>query len=554
MDPLRMLRWLYLGRMTLALGIFGAAFVVWRQTAPETTLLATLALLGSLGMTLGGWWYLQRLGRRPGSAFFDSQVLFDTRLVTIIVHITNDGGSVFAPLYILVIALAALMLPLEGAMLIGALSILLYLTDLVWFNRPEGGAGIRIFALDIPGGWWTVIQQIGLFAVIALATGALGGRLRRTGHALGAVESELRQLRLNTNDIFDAIDTGLVTVDESGHLIYLNDAAESVLRLPDKEWRGKDVIDELDRRAPGLGAVLRRTGSLRKPINRFQIRIKEDTGEDRFLAVRTTVLERSESPWVTAVFQDITDLKQIEDLMRRAERLQAVAELGASLAHEIKNPLASIRSAVEQLTGNRLSVRDQGVLRALVLNESNRLTRLLADFMEFSRIELRRWGAVDLTKVTKEAIQLVKQHPETNGESKIDLHVPAEPVLVMGDSDLLHRAVFNLVLNAVQHSGPTGRVTVELGRVQHRELPATVSLEAPVRLAVSDEGPGIAPEAVGRIFDPFFTTREGGTGLGLALVHRAVEAHQGMILVEGGADQGAQFTVYLPAQAERRAI
>ncbi|MGH7466960.1 MAG: two-component system sensor histidine kinase NtrB [Longimicrobiales bacterium] len=554
--PLRMLRWLYVGRLTLAVGIFGGAVGAWLRTSPETTLLATLTLLSSLGITFGSLWYTHVLRRPPGRSFLYAQILFDTLLVTVVVHITNDGGSYFAPLYILVIAAGALLLPLAGGMLIGALASMLYLADLILWQEPHSGAVVEVFGLRVPVDWVSVGLQVVVFAIMALVTGALGDRLRRTGTALGAVESELRQLRLHTDDILEAIDTGLVTVDASGRLAYMNDAAERVLGLAGREWRARPVLDELDRRAPGLGAVLKRTASLRLPIRRYEIRMAASEIEgDRYLGVRTTVLERKDSlPWVTAVFQDITDTKQIEDLMRRAERLQAVAELGASLAHEIKNPLASIRSAVEQLAAGRLGGRDATVLKGLVLKESDRLTRLLSDFMEFSRLELRRWGSVDLCKITRDAIGLVEQHPDAASRASINLQLPTEPVVVAGDEDLLHRAVFNLVLNAVQHTGRDGKVTVELGRVAKRDMPSTVALERPVRLAVSDTGPGIAPEAVGRIFDPFFTTRKGGTGLGLALVHRAVEAHQGMILVDGGPFHGAQFTVYLPAQAERRLV
>jgi two-component system sensor histidine kinase PilS (NtrC family) len=268
--------------------------------------------------------------------------------------------------------------------------------------------------------------------------------------------------------------------------------------------------------------------------------------------VRTTVLERSHQPWVTAVFQDITDSKQNEELARRAERLQAIAELGASLAHEIKNPLASIRSAVDQLATSKLNERDRDKLNDLVVNESDRLTRLLADFMDFSRIELRRWGAVDLCKITRDAVGLVEQHPDASGRARFQIKVPKEALFVAGDEDLLHRAVFNLLLNAAQHTGNDGKVAVELNRVARRDMPGGVPLEQPIRLTVTDTGPGIAADAMGRIFDPFFTTRDGGTGLGLALVHRAVEAHQGLILVDGAPPHGAKFTVYLPAQAERR--
>jgi two-component system, NtrC family, sensor histidine kinase PilS len=263
------------------------------------------------------------------------------------------------------------------------------------------------------------------------------------------------------------------------------------------------------------------------------------------------VLERSGSPSVTAVFQDVTDSRQIEELLRRTERLQAVAELGASLAHEIKNPLASIRSAVEQLAGSPLNENDKGTLSRLVVAESNRVSRLLSEFMEFSRVELRKRSAVDFTRVTSEAIGLVAQHPDAQGGARITYQPPKNALIVNGDPDLLHRAVFNLVLNAVQHAGPGGRVEVELGNTGTMQIPPSVQLRSPVRLSVRDTGPGIPEEDIPRVFDPFFTTRQGGTGLGLAMVHRAVEAHQGTILVDGGSGEGAEFTVYLPTQAER---
>ncbi|HVR30412.1 MAG TPA: ATP-binding protein, partial [Thermoanaerobaculia bacterium] len=257
---------------------------------------------------------------------------------------------------------------------------------------------------------------------------------------------------------------------------------------------------------------------------------------------------REGAPWVTAVFQDITEGKQIERTARRAERLEAVAELAASLAHEIKNPLASIRSAVEQLAGDRLDHRDRGVLRRLVVAESNRLSVLLADFMEFSRLELRRSRSVDLAELVMDAIGVVSQHPDAGEGQRIEFDRPAEPVSVGGDRDVLHRALFNLLLNGVQHVGQGGVVRVELAPVGEADLPAGMEVGAGAKLVVSDTGPGIRDEDVPRLFDPFFTTRDGGTGLGLALVHRAVEAHRGAILVDGMPGVGARFTVFLPNQ------
>jgi two-component system sensor histidine kinase PilS (NtrC family) len=547
-----MLRWLYLGRMTLAAGVFAGAVLVWPSVTPGATLIATLAFLAAIAFVIGSWWYTHILGRTATTNFLYAQVIFDTVLVTAIVHITNGPDSSFPPLYILVIAAGALLLPLPGGVLIGALACILYFADLFWFHRPTVGEYtefVNLLFFSVPAEMASAVLQIGLFAMVALTAGALGDRLRRTGHALGRAESELRQLRLDTDDILGAVDTGLVTIDEGERVVYMNSAAEAALGISAGNWASGATLNELDGHAPGLGAVIRRTATTRVPVRRYEIRIRGDDGE-RYLGVRTTVLDRPGSPSVTAVFQDITDSKQIEDLLRRTERLQAVAELGASLAHEIKNPLASIRSAVEQLADSPLNDRDKKKLRKLVVSESNRLSRLLSEFMEFSRVELRLRSAVDLARVTSDAIGLVSQHPDAQGGARIEYKPPVVPLIVEGDPDLLHRAVFNLVLNAVQHAGVGGEVRVEVARVADASVPSSVQIKAPVRLTVRDSGSGIPEEDVPRVFDPFFTTREGGTGLGLAMVYRAVEAHNGTILVDGRVGAGAEFTVYLPMQAE----
>jgi two-component system sensor histidine kinase PilS (NtrC family) len=547
-----MLRWLYLGRLTLAFGVFTGAVLVWGQTNQADTLIATLALLATIGFTGLSAFHTVIRARPVGTNFLYSQVIFDALLVTVIVHVTGGTASSFPPAYILVIAASALLLPFSGGVLIAALASILYFADLIWFH-VEGGAEATVSLLlwRVPAELADALLQIGLFAIVAVVVGALGDRLRRTGQALGQMESELRQLRLETDDILSAIDTGLVTVDDTGRLMYMNGAAEGVLGFKGAGWLNRPVLEELDHRASGLGSIINRTAKTREPVRRYEIRMRAGA-EHRILGVRTTVLERGGLPWVTAVFQDITDSRQIEDLTRRAERLQAVAELGASLAHEIKNPLASIRSATEQLENKQLNDHDKGILRRLVITESDRLSRLLSEFMEFSRVEVRRRSPVDFSKVTADAIRLVAQHPDARGGASIDFKPPAAPVVLDGDQDLLHRAVFNLVLNAVQHSGDAGHVRVELGPVNGSEVPAGVQSDASVRLSVSDSGPGIPDENLARLFDPFFTTREGGTGLGLALVHRAVEAHEGTILVDGHEGRGAQFTVYLPKQAGRR--
>lgn len=592
MNSLRLLRWLFLGRLTLAAGVFTGAVLVWPATVPETTLLVTMHLLLAVLVTAWGYWHTEIRYRVPGRTFLYAQILFDVLAVTLVVHVTGGGESSFPPLYILVIAAGALLLPKPGGVLIGALSSSLYIADLVWLQPTPPTAA--------------ALLQIGVFVLVALATAALADRLRQAGAELGEARLELRQLRTETADILGAMETGVVTVDGDGRLVYLNPAAESLLAMSGARWLGKPVLDELDRVTPGLGSLIRWSAETRIPVRRHETRVRpraaEEGGdvvpatspapaasaavaasggraagatslaangapagtrtgaaggpgtEERVFGIRTTVLERDGAPWVTAVFQDITDGKRVEALNRRAERLEAVAELAASLAHEIKNPLASIRSAVEQLAAGHLTPDEVALLERLVLSESDRLSRLLSEFIEFSRVELRGREPVDLLQVVRGAVGLVEQHPDAAEVGGIELRAPDSPVVLEGDADLLHRAVFNLVLNAAQHTGVGGRVRIELAAVGEDRLPIGVHLESPVRLVVEDEGPGIAPEDVPRIFDPFFTTRKGGSGLGLALVHRAVEAHQGAIFVDSAPGRGARFTVYFPARLTEPAV
>ncbi|MEJ2679329.1 MAG: histidine kinase dimerization/phospho-acceptor domain-containing protein, partial [Gemmatimonadota bacterium] len=425
----RFLRLLYLARLTLAAGIFAGALLVWTRPliGPETTLLATLVLVVSLVVTGVSFWHTHIAERVPSANFLYLQAIFDTLLVTSVVHLTGGSESDFASLYILVIAEGALMLPLRGGMLIGALATMLYFADGVWGHASQPGPGVFL--------------QMALFAVTALVTAWLGERLRRTGTQLGAMELALRQLRLDTDDILGTIDTGVVTVDEDGKLAYINQAAETLLGVREREWLGRPVLKELDRRAPGLGGTMRRTSKARVPVHWYETRV-HDASAARVLGVRTTALEREDRPWVTAVVQDISDGKRLEDLHRRADRLQAVAELAASLAHELKNPLASIRSATEQLTGGHVGNEDRKTLKTLVLAESDRLSRLLSEFIEFSRVEVNRRERVDLRTVVAGACRLASQHPDGVSGAPIRLRRADGSLAVDGDEDLLHRAVF----------------------------------------------------------------------------------------------------------------
>jgi two-component system sensor histidine kinase PilS (NtrC family) len=266
--------------------------------------------------------------------------------------------------------------------------------------------------------------------------------------------------------------------------------------------------------------------------------------------VTTTTTAQGDPPGsrtITAIFQDITDQKRLDHLNLRAQRLEAVAELAASLAHEIKNPLASIRSAVEQISARPAANDDERTLGRLIVRESDRLSRLLSEFLDFARVRVTRRELVDLGSVVRAAVRLAEAHPERAEHATIAVDIRGEPLSIHGDEDLLHRAVFNLALNALQATRPGSVVRVSAGPAPRERIPrGVVSLEAgAIAVDVIDEGPGIDPDVRERLFEPFTTNKAGGTGLGLAIAHRAIEAHRGVVLVDTS-ERGTRFGVFLP--------
>jgi len=523
-----LLRWLYLGRMTLVSGVFVVALL-----ATGTVLETAILFVVSLVWTAVSFWRTNRPTQPTSSTFRYGQVLFDILIVAGIVHFTGDADSAFSPLYILVIAEGALLLPLPGGVLVGLAASAVFAGDAVLLN----GADITD----------TFLLQIGLFTVVAVATGILGDRLRQAGMRLGAMESELQQLRLDTSDILDSLSTGVITVDGAGRLAYLNPAGAEMLGLEPEEWFGAPILEVVDGIAPGLGGLLARSIQFRMSQKRFKTTTAGE-GETLTIGVSTTVLERNgeDAPSATAIFQDITAHDRAERLDRRTQRLEAVAALSASLAHEIKNPLASIRSSVEQLARvDGLAAEDRETLQRLVLDESDRLSRLLSDFIEFSAIRMGRAETHDLGSLVGGAVQLAARHPDA-AEVALDCHGHDGGIAVPGDRDLLHRAVYNLVLNAFQFAGEGGRVEVLVEDVSNLAPDQTAGIVHAVRLVVRDSGPGIDMDDQERIFDPFFTRRTGGSGLGLSVVQRAVKAHHGAVLVGNHAGGGAEFVLYLP--------
>ncbi|HEU4994020.1 MAG TPA: ATP-binding protein [Gemmatimonadaceae bacterium] len=536
LDPRVLLRWIYIGRLSIASAIFIAAIKVWtREDADRINLLiASLVFASSTVVTVLSAAYSEVYKRPLRRNFLYLQSVFDLLLVTAIVHVTGAGTSPFAAVYILVIAAATLLLPLGGGFLIAGLGNMLYVADVLWASDT---------ALTV-----AIWLQLGVFVLVALGSGYLSVLMRRDGEGKAVLVAELQHLRLQADDILRNIRSGVLTVDSDGRLLYANPTAEQMLGLRFISQLGKPIVDAIAAVAPDLARAISRSINDRVRTTRAEATVT--LGEREIsIGVTTTYTDGDglrTNRTTTAIFQDISDVKRMEALRLRAERLEGVAELSAALAHEIKNPLASIRSSIEQLSRRPRADEDERTLAGLVMRESDRLSRLLSEFLDFARVRVARADQVDIAGVVRGAATLVSSHPDRRG-IRVTCALPDNrPLIVEGDEDLLHRAIFNLTLNAVQASPENGEVRLEASVLDVGQMPFGAGFEAgSVAVRVTDEGPGISPEIRERLFDPFFTTKPGGTGLGLAVVHRAIEAHRGLVFFDS-AGRGSRFTVIVP--------
>ena len=543
----RLLYFIYAGRLVVCLAVFGTASLVGGSglfgagelVAPETRRLALAGLVLAGIATPLAYSYSHVREEEPGNLFLYSQALLDVLLITGIVHVTGGSESVFPPLFYIGLASGyALVLPLASALGLALLCGLAYLADIALAFPAQMG---------LP-----VVVQVGIFTVVASVASVIGSRLRQMRAEVRRLEGELHRLRLEAADVLRNVASGVLTLDEEGRAAYMNPAASELVGLDAEAWLGEDLLAELEKRAPGVAGAVRDTFRREEGVQNREVEIRHPGEASVPVSVTTTFTGRPKAPAsVTVALQDLRPARRLQELRVRTSRLEAVAELSASLAHEIKNPLASIRSAAQQLTDAGAS---EEILTRLMVRESDRLTTLLEEFGDFAQVDVSERQPLNLREIAEHAVEVVRQHPDTPEGARFHVEVSGEPWDLWGDPDLLYRLLMNLSLNAVQAAEPerppTVRIVVDELRPDFE--PSDTSLGSPVRIRVIDDGPGIPPDELQRIFDPFYSRREGGSGLGLSVAHRAAEAHGGALFATSTPGEGATFVLVLPRRQEDR--
>ena len=390
------------------------------------------------------------------------------------------------------------------------------------------------------GGLIQVQTLISLVLVVGYIAGELAGDFERRRRAIVAGQAELEHMARETAGILDNMGSGVLTIDGTGKVQRLNPAAERILGVEAGAIVGCPINESLSGRMPIFVAQLMDCVEKGRVADRWELHVDRGGGEQVPLGVSVHPLENlaGDRSGAVAVFQDLSNVVQLRERMRANDRLAAMGELSASIAHEIRNPLASIRGSVELLEGGLDLDGENARLFDLVRRESARLNRLVEDFLEYARLRPLQARNVPLNKIIDDLARMVRSRDDLDDDARVQTHLPGDEVVVHVDEELMLQVFLNLALNAFDAMERSGTLTISVA------LGTQGRAEAIVRFL--DEGPGIPEEELGRIFEPFYTTKAHGTGLGLPLANRVVLNHDGQIVARNVDTAGAEFAVHLP--------
>jgi len=555
---LRRIERLMAARLVLLLAILGAALALARvdRSFSED---ADLGLYGTIVFAFLSTVAFAAIFPRVEQAGRFGAALVATDLITIsaLVHCTGGSESVFAPLYVLVVVCAAVLFGRAGAYIGAGLAATSFgavlVAERLGILGLSGEAAPPIFPVAFAH--WAV--HAGAQVVVGLLASGLSRELDRTDEDLERSRSDLRRLRSLHERTVGSLLSGLLTTDTAGIITSFNPEAERITAISEGMALGRPIDEVL----PGARECVMQAAEVgRTSRTRARMLYKNRLGTTLHLGLAGSILREADGSAVghVVIFQDVTQVVEMEGELRRSERQAAIGRLSAAIAHEIRNPLAAISGSIQMLRSASQVAGDDDSQRLMeiVLRETERLDGLITDFLQYARPAPPTLKSVPLAPLVDELVEMFEKSRAP--ENPIAVRVEVEKHLaVVGDASQLRQLLWNLYLNAAQAMPEGGRLVISArpapGPSQGRSAAGRNAAEEEgtpfVELVVADTGVGIAPEVIDRIFDPFFTTRREGSGLGLATVQRIVESHGGSLRVESTVGQGTTFRIGLP-QAE----
>jgi len=484
------------------------------------------------------------------------QIFIDVLLITGLINATGGVRSVFSFFYYLSIIAASIILYRRGSVIIASASSIFYglIVDLEYYGifQPLYGPP-RSEVYGITSLLFRVLMNITAFYLIAILSSLLSEQVRKSKAALKVKEIDYYKLETLHRNIIESINSGLLTVDKENRITFFNRAAEGITGYNFSEVYGvkiDEILPEMKKVEEDPQRILNYDG----PSPRFEISFKRADGRIIHLGFSKAVLKdiEGDSQGEIYAFQDVTRLKEMEEHVILVDRLAAIGRLATGMAHEVRNPLASMSGSIQVLRDSLKLDSDNRRLMEIVLRETNRLDQLLSDFILFAQPNDRKKEVVELNGIIDDALKLFSYNPQFNNYNVIENLQGT--IMIEADPQQIKQVFWNLFVNAAQAMENGGELKVSTKIVSLDSLNETVrsgldsnSNQIWSQIVISDTGCGIPKRYLDKIFDPFFTTKEKGIGLGLAIVYSIIESYKGTILVESESGKGSQFTIYLPS-------
>jgi len=531
------IKWLIVSRASLVMLLLGTLIFFQHEYniyPIRTALLSYFVFV--VALLTGIYWYLlQRITNLPLFAY--AQIGVDICLVTFLVHLTGGIDSNLSILYHLTIISGSIVVYRRGGYIAASLASILYggMLDMQHYSVPGFVRSLNFTAMQVLS---LVFINILSFYSVAFLSGYLADRLRKTRQELREKSMDFEDLRALQDHILKSVGSGIITMSLEGTITSCNPAAEQITGYSYAEIKGRleDIFGN------SIKGLFGHTEDLKERPFRFEGEIIKKDGHTAILGMVASLLkdEVNSVRGIILIFQDITKMLQMEEQVRRQDRLATVGSLAAGIAHEIRNPLASLSGSIQVLQGELDLKGDNKHLMDIVVRETDRLNSIITEFLDYARPKTNQDEPIGLSSLLAETCTLLRNSREFVPGLAITCDIDPR-ITLRGDAQRLRQVFWNLLINACQAMPRGGSLRVTAFPFSHIEDDSNWC-----EIIIADTGAGISPEHLGRIFDPFFTTKKGGTGLGLAIVYRIIEDHGGTITVDTREGQGTKFRIRIP--------
>lgn len=476
-----------------------------------------------------------------------AQIVVDLLLETILIGRTGGVESPFAVLYVMSVAVAGLVPRRHAGLLTAGGCVVLFglLTNVQLYGLAGSWGWLPHGRLNAAESLHTFGVHSLAFLVVGLLSGALVKQLQQADSTLREQARGLSRLRAFHESIVNSISSGVFTTDEKGRITSLNPAAQEATGYSFEQVRGR-LWTEVFNWHPVQGGEEIDAGV--PAHQRFEVECKRADGARLVLGMTLAPLqEQGEQTGLVGVFKDLTQLRELEEEMRRKEWLATLGEISAGMAHEIRNPLGALTGAMQMLRKDLPADETSRRLMDIAVREATRLDAIITAFLQYARPPALQLKEVDVNKLVAEIVDLITHEARARKGIVVVTSFSEEALTVQVDPDQMKQVCWNLAVNAFDAMPRGGQLTIATGR---RQVDLSGRKADIVEIAFRDSGVGIPKEHLEKIFMPFFTTKRHGSGLGLAAVHRIVDLHGGWIKVDSREHEGTSMIVCLPQPAD----